>query len=62
MTTAFGAKFNLLLAEKAGQEIHNPFLMEALLTASIQQVQTDYGIAPKVSVNLANILPQTAKR
>ncbi len=57
ITVAFGAKFNLLLAEKVGEEIHNPFLMEALLTSSIQAVQTTYGVAPKISVNLANILP-----
>lgn len=60
MNSAIGAKFNLQLAEKAGSEVHNPFLMETLLTSSISQIQTDYGIAPKISVNLANILPQTA--
>ena len=58
MNTAIGSKFNLLLSEKAGSSIHNPFLMETLLTSSIKQIQTDYGIAPKISVNLANILPQ----
>ncbi|HEX8723969.1 MAG TPA: cytochrome c3 family protein [Gemmatimonadaceae bacterium] len=60
MNSAIGAKFNLQLAEKVGSAVHNPFLMETLLTASIKQIQTDYGIAPKISVNLANILPQTA--
>ncbi|MGH7668126.1 MAG: cytochrome c3 family protein [Gemmatimonadaceae bacterium] len=60
MNSAIGGKFNRLLAEKAGSEVHNPFLMETLLTSSIRQIQTDYGIAPKISVNLANILPQTA--
>jgi predicted CXXCH cytochrome family protein len=62
MNTAIGAKFNLQLAEKVGEEVHNPFLMEALLTASIQQIQLDYKIAPKVSVDLANILPAMAKK
>ena len=60
MNSAIGAKFNLQLAEKPGSEVHNPFLMETLLTKSIQQIQTDYGIAPTISVNLANILPQGA--
>ncbi len=60
MNTAIGAKFNLMLAEKVGSAEHNPFLMETLLTSSIKQVQMDYGIAPKISVNLANILPQMA--
>jgi predicted CXXCH cytochrome family protein len=62
MNSAIGAKFNLQLAEKAGSEVHNPFLMETLLTASIKQIQTDYGIAPTISVNLANILPAAANQ
>ncbi|HVA57677.1 MAG: cytochrome c3 family protein [Gemmatimonadaceae bacterium] len=61
LTTAKGAKFNLQLAEEPGAVVHNPFLMEALLTASIKQVQLTYGIPPTISVNLANILPATAK-
>jgi hypothetical protein len=60
MNSAIGAKFNLQLAEKAGSAEHNPFLIETLLTSSIKQIQTDYKIAPKISVNLANILVQTA--
>jgi predicted CXXCH cytochrome family protein len=62
MNTAIGARYNLWLAEKVGSEVHNPFLMEALLTSSIQQVQLDYGIPPTISVSLANILPATASR
>lgn len=60
MNSAIGAKFNLMLAEKAGSEVHNPFLMETLLTSSISQLQKDYKVSPKISVNLANILPQMA--
>ncbi len=56
VTTAQGAKFNLLLAEEPGSVVHNPFLMEALLTASIKQVQLDYKVSPKITVNLTNIL------
>ncbi len=61
MNSAIGGKFNLLLAEKVGEEVHNPFLMETLLTASIKQIQLDYKIAPKISVDLTNILPAMAK-
>jgi hypothetical protein len=61
MNTAIGAKFNLQLAEKVGSAEHNPFLMETLLTTSIQQIQKDYGIAPTITVNLANILPEMAR-
>jgi predicted CXXCH cytochrome family protein len=52
VNTAIGARFNLQLAEKPGSEIHNPFLMETLLTSSIQQVETDYGIPPTIAVDL----------
>jgi predicted CXXCH cytochrome family protein len=45
-STAEGARFNSQLADRYGSVAHNPFLMEALLIASIQQVQRDYGVAP----------------
>jgi predicted CXXCH cytochrome family protein len=48
-STAEGARFNSQLADRSGSAVHNPFLMEALLIGSIQQVQRDYGIAPGVS-------------
>jgi predicted CXXCH cytochrome family protein len=44
-TTAEGSRFNLELAEYPGSAIHNPFLIESLLLASIEQVETDYGLA-----------------
>lgn len=56
ITTAKGAQFNLQLAEEPGSVIHNPFLTEALLTASINQMYKDYGIAPQRGVDLRNIL------
>jgi predicted CXXCH cytochrome family protein len=52
-TTAEGARFNAQLALFRGTEVHNPFLAEALLIASIQQVQREYGIAPSASISLA---------
>lgn len=41
-TTADGSLFNLQLAEMPGSEVHNPFLIEALLRASINQMEDDY--------------------
>jgi predicted CXXCH cytochrome family protein len=59
-TTGEGAQFNLQLAQSAGSYVHNPFLIEALLTASIKQITLDYGIAPSNRVDLRNILRSTA--
>jgi len=42
LTTAEGAKFNADLGALRGSAIHNPFLMEALLDASIAEVRTFY--------------------
>lgn len=55
-TTAEGAQFNSKMADMSGSVVHNPFLLEALLTSSITQVQKDYGIAPSGSVVLTNIM------
>ena len=44
ITTGEGAKFNLQLAGDEGAPLHNPFLIEALLITSIQQVKADYGL------------------
>ncbi|HSJ24825.1 MAG TPA: cytochrome c3 family protein [Longimicrobiales bacterium] len=48
-STAEGARFNSQLSDRSGSAAHNPFLMEALLIGSIQQVQRDYGISPTSS-------------
>ncbi len=37
----------------SGEGVHNPFLLEALLTASIQAVQSTYGLAPEKPIDLA---------
>jgi predicted CXXCH cytochrome family protein len=55
-TTAEGAQFNSALAKTAGAPAHNPFLIEQLLTSSIQQMKTDYGLTVPASLNLNNIL------
>jgi predicted CXXCH cytochrome family protein len=59
ISTGEGAKFNSELAKLSGSAAHNPFLVEALLTASIKQIQIDYGIAAPASVNLNSTLSPT---
>jgi predicted CXXCH cytochrome family protein len=48
-TTADGSLFNLQLARVPGSEVHNPFLVAALLRASMQQIEQDYGITASSS-------------
>ncbi|NIQ60186.1 MAG: hypothetical protein GWN71_44785, partial [Gammaproteobacteria bacterium] len=43
-TTGEGARFNAELAALRGSTAHNPFLVEALLRASIDQVRADYDL------------------
>ena len=53
-STAEGARFNYqLINDFPESAVHNPFLLEALLIASIRQVETDYGLAAGVSLNRA---------
>jgi len=56
ITTAEGAKFNVALTSMDGTPAHNPFLAEALLTASIKQMEKDYGLQAAPTLQLANIL------
>jgi predicted CXXCH cytochrome family protein len=51
-TTAEGARFNRQLAQFKGSEIHNPWLIEALLRGSIRQLNIDYGIPLPGGVSL----------
>jgi hypothetical protein len=55
-TTAEGADFNYQLAIKKGSHVHNPFLVEALLTSSIQHMRDEYGLAVSANVELRNII------
>jgi hypothetical protein len=55
-TTAEGSAFNYQLGLTTGAAAHNPFLVEALLTASIRQMQTDYPVTVPAGVVLDNIL------
>ncbi len=43
-TVAEGSRFNLELAETNGSIVHNPFLIRALLNASIAEVRDRYGL------------------
>lgn len=49
-TTAEGSRFNSQLAKRTGAEVHNPFLIEALLRASIEQIRRDYALTPAASL------------
>ena len=53
ITTARGAAYNSALAKTHGAEVHNPFLVKALLRASIVQVSSDYGLPLPPGLNLA---------
>lgn len=53
VTVARGAHFNIGLAEGVGAAAHNPFLVKALLRASIVAMNVQYGIPKPVGFNLA---------
>jgi predicted CXXCH cytochrome family protein len=55
-TTAEGAQFNAALARVEGSAAHNPFLAEALLTASIQQLRKDYNLPVSAELDLRNTM------
>jgi predicted CXXCH cytochrome family protein len=53
VTTARGAAFNSNLAKTHGAEAHNPFLVKALLRASIAAVSKEYNIPAPPGIKLA---------
>ncbi|HEX6308056.1 MAG TPA: multiheme c-type cytochrome [Longimicrobiales bacterium] len=58
-STLEGAKFNVGLATGRfvrGASVHNPFLLEALLSATIKQMEADYGVSPSPTVSLSRQL------
>ncbi len=61
ITTGEGAAFNVGVATATGAVAHNPFLTEALLTASITALKQQYNLTSSPSVPLANILPTMGK-
>ena len=55
-TTAEGAQFNAALALREGTAAHNPFLAEALLTASITQLRREYNLPVSTRLDLRNTM------
>jgi predicted CXXCH cytochrome family protein len=51
-TVAEGAKFNAQLAAMTGAPVHNPFLVESLLIASINALETTYNLSGSPNVSL----------
>jgi predicted CXXCH cytochrome family protein len=51
ISTGEGSKFNAQLARQPGTPIHNPFLVEALLIYSLDQIATDYGLSVRKGIS-----------
>lgn len=65
VTVAEGARFNAGFGDERvgpGSAVHNPFLIESLLTTSIRAVRTRYNLTTPATVTLDNILPQQKLR
>lgn len=58
-TTCMGTQFNVSVATKVGAPVHNPFLTEQLLIASINQMKKDYSLA--ASLITADLTPMFKK-
>lgn len=61
-TSCLGTQFNVSLASSPGAFVHNPFLLEQLLIASINQLQKDYGVTPNLVGPLVPLLQLPAWR
>lgn len=51
-TTCMGTQLNVSLANKPGSFVHNPFMIEQLLIASINQMKKDYNLTVSASLDL----------
>jgi hypothetical protein len=60
-TVAEGARFNAQLGAIESSAIHNPYLTEALLLASIDAVEDQYGIASPVGAREAELAALVAR-
>lgn len=56
ISTAEGSKFNAQLARQPGTPIHNPFLVEALLIYSLDQIAIDYGLFVRKDLSMRQML------
>jgi predicted CXXCH cytochrome family protein len=61
-TSCLGTQFNVSLAQAPGAFAHNPFLIEQLLIASINQMQKDYGVTPNVVIPMTPQFQMPAKK
>jgi len=61
-TTAEGAQFNRKLGDISSSAIHNPFLTEALLVASIQAVEDQYGVQSSLRMDFRARLEELARQ
>ena len=61
-TSCLGTQFNVSLAQAPGSFVHNPFLIEQLLVASINQIQKDYGVTPDIVVSLEQQFARPASK
>ncbi len=61
LTVGEGAAFNVSVAGKPGAVAHNPFLLEALLTQSIQALKAQYNLTSTPGIVLTNTLQGHAK-
>ena len=50
--SCLGLQFNQSVVTKVGGIIHNPFLLEQLMVASITQVKKDYGVTVSANISL----------
>lgn len=60
-TSAEGAKFNAALGAMEGSAVHNPLFMEALLIASIEEVESRYHVSAVSSMDLTPIFSVPAR-
>ncbi len=60
-TVAEGALFNKKLGDISSSAIHNPFLTEALLLASIQAVEDEYGVQSGIQMDVRARLEELAR-
>jgi predicted CXXCH cytochrome family protein len=60
-TVAEGARFNAQLGAIESSAVHNPFLTKALLSASLDAVEAQYGIPAPVSAREAEIAALVAR-
>jgi hypothetical protein len=56
ISTAEGSRFNAQLARQPGTPIHNPFLVEALLIYSLDQIAIDYGLFARKDLSMRQML------